>query len=524
GGEIKDADTVLITGSNTTESHPIIGLEVKKAVQNGADVIVVDPREIDIAKEDAKLYLRQNSGSDVAWIMGMINVIIEEGLWDEEFVEKRTENFEEMREAAQEFTPDRVEELTGINQDELREAARLYANADRATILFAMGITQHSHGTDNVLAIANLAMVTGNVGKESTGVNPLRGQNNVQGACDLGALPNVYSGYQNVNVEENQKKFEDLWGVDLDPEPGLTVVEMIREAEKGDVKGMYIMGENPMVSDPDLGHVEKGLENLDFLVVQDIFMTETAEYADVVLPAASFLETSGTFTNTERRVQRFDRALEPKGNSKPDWQIISQISTRMGYPMEYGSADEVTDEIADVTPIYTGITTDRIDNKEGLQWPCITGDCTGTKYLHKGEFSRGLGKFHALHYREPAELPDGDYPFTLTTGRMYYHFHTRSMTGRSKGLDDLVPEAYMEINPADAEALEVETGDLVEVSSRRGRIEIKARISDRVPSETVFIPFHFAEAAANRLTNSVLDPIAKIPELKVSAVNLEKVD
>ncbi|MFP3952877.1 MAG: formate dehydrogenase subunit alpha [Candidatus Acetothermia bacterium] len=523
-GEIKDADTVLITGSNTTESHPIIGLEVKKAVQNGADLIVVDPREIDIAKEDAKLYLRQNSGSDVAWIMGMINVIIEEGLWDEEFVEKRTENFEEMREAAQEFTPDRVEELTGINQDELREAARLYANADRATILFAMGITQHSHGTDNVLAIANLAMVTGNVGKESTGVNPLRGQNNVQGACDLGALPNVYSGYQNVNVEENQKKFEELWGVDLDPEPGLTVVEMIREAERGDVKGMYIMGENPMVSDPDLGHVEKGLENLDFLVVQDIFMTETAEYADVVLPAASFLETSGTFTNTERRVQRFDRALEPKGNSKPDWQIISQISTRMGYPMEYGSVDEVTDEIADVTPIYTGITADRIDNKEGLQWPCITGDCTGTKYLHKGEFSRGLGKFHALHYREPAELPDGDYPFTLTTGRMYYHFHTRSMTGRSKGLDDLVPEAYMEINPADAEVLEVETGDLVEVSSRRGRIEIKARISDRVPSETVFIPFHFAEAAANRLTNSVLDPIAKIPELKVSAVNLEKVD
>lgn len=520
--EIKNADTILVTGSNTTESHPIIGLEAVKAVKNGANLIVVDPREIDLVKENECLHLRQNSGTDVAWMMGMINIILEEDLWDRDFVESRTENFEEMKKSALDYPPERVEEITGIEEGKLRKAARLYANADRASILFAMGITQHSHGTDNVLAAANLAMVTGNVGKESTGVNPLRGQNNVQGACDLGALPNVYSGYQNVDVKENRKKFEKLWGKELSPDPGLTVVEMVNEAGKGNVRGMYIMGENPMVSDPDLGHVEDCLNNLDFLVVQDIFLTETAELADVILPASSFLETSGSFTNTERRVQKFDQAIDPIGDSRPDWQIISELSTKMGYPMNYNSAEEITDEIAEVTPIYTGITAERIDNKQGLQWPCVTGDCTGTKFLHEGEFSRGLGKFHALSYRAPMETPDDDYPFTLTTGRTYYHFHTRSMTGRSYGLNEMVPEPYVEINPADAESMEVDSGDKLEVTSRRGQITIKAKVTDRVPSETVFIPFHFAEAAANKLTNSVLDPVAKIPELKVAAVKVKK--
>src|SRR6056297_1683580 len=353
----------------------------------------------------------------------------------------------------------RDEEITGIKKEKLRKAARIYANADRASILFAMGITQHSHGTDNVLAAANLAMITGNVGKESTGVNPLRGQNNVQGACDLGALTNVYSGYQNVGVKENQKKFEKLWEKQPSPDPGLTVVEIVNEAGKGNVKGMYIMGENPMVSDPDLGHVEDCLNNLNFLVVQDIFMTETAELADVVLPASSFLETTGSFTNTERRVQKFDQAIDPVGDSKPDWQIISELSTKMGYPLNYSSAEQITDEIAEVTPIYTGITAERIDDKQGLQWPCVTGDCTGTKFLHEGEFSRGLGKFHALSYRAPMETPDDDYPFTLTTGRTYYHFHTRSMAGRSYGLNEMVPEPYVEINPADAESMDIDSGD-----------------------------------------------------------------
>ncbi len=524
-GEIRHADTILVTGSNTTESHPVIGLEVKKAVKNGANLIVADPREIELVQEgDADIHLRQNSGTDVAWLMGMINIILEEDLWDEKFVEERTENFEAMKEAAAEFPPEKVEEITGIPEEKLREAAHMYGEAEKATILFAMGITQHSHGTDNVLSVANLAMVTGNVGKESTGVNPLRGQNNVQGACDLGALPNVYPGYQNVDVAENQEKFEEAWGVDQSPEPGLTVVEMMNAAGEGDVRGMYIMGENPMVSDPDIGHVEEALEELDFLAVQDIFLTETAEYADVVLPAASFLESEGTFTNSERRIQKLNQAIEPKGNTRTDWEIISELSTRMGYPMNYDSAMEITDEITEVTPIYGGITSERVKDKEGLQWPCRDEDDPGTKFLHEGEFSRGKGKFHAISYREPAETPDEDYPMILTTGRMYYHFHTRSMTGRSRGLDELVPEAYVEVNPADADSLAVEEGDEVKVSSRRGEIEIKTKITDRVPEGTVFIPFHFAEAAANRLTNSVLDPIAKIPELKVAAVDVEKVE
>ncbi|MFW6071455.1 MAG: formate dehydrogenase subunit alpha [Candidatus Bipolaricaulota bacterium] len=522
-GEIRGADTILVTGSNTTESHPVIGLEVKKAVEEGANLIVADPREIELVQEgDADIHLRQNSGTDVAWLMGMINIILEEGLADEDFIEERTENFEAMKEAAQEFPPEKVEEIAGIPEQKLREAARMYGEAEKASILFAMGITQHSHGTDNVLSVANLAMVTGNVGRESTGVNPLRGQNNVQGACDLGALPNVYPGYQNVDVDENQEKFEEAWGVDQSPEPGLTVVEMMNAAEEGDVRGMYIMGENPMVSDPDIGHVEDALEKLDFLAVQDIFLTETAEYADVVLPAASFAETEGSFTNSERRIQKLNRALEPKGNTKPDWEIISELSTRMGYPMDYNSAMEITDEITEVTPIYGGITSDRIKDKQGLQWPCRDEDDPGTKFLHEGEFSRGKGKFHAISYREPAEVPDEEYPMTLTTGRMYYHFHTRSMTGRSKGLDELVPEAYVEMNPADAESLEVEEGEKVKISSRRGEIEINTKVTDRVPEGTIFVPFHFAEAAANRLTNSVLDPIAKIPELKVAAVKIEK--
>ena len=522
-GEIRNADTVLVTGSNTTECHPVIGLEVKEAVKNGANLIVVDPRRIELVQEgDAVLHLRQNSGTDVAWLMGMINIIIEEGLMDEGFIEKRTENFAAMKEAASEFPPEKVEEIAGIDKERLREAALMYGEADKGTILFAMGITQHSHGTDNVLAVANLAMVTGNLGRESTGVNPLRGQNNVQGACDLGALPNVYPGYQNVDVKENREKFEELWGTKLPPEPGLTVVEMMNAAGEGGVKGMYIMGENPMVSDPDIGHLEESLENLDFLVVQDIFLTETAQYADVVLPAASFMETEGSFTNSERRIQKFEKALEPKGNTKTDWDIISELSTRLGNPMDYRSARELTDEIAEVTPIYGGITAERIEDKQGLQWPCRDEEDPGTKFLHEGEFSRGLGKFHAISYRPPAETPDENYPMTLTTGRMYYHFHTRSMTGRSKGLHEMVPEAYVEMNPKDADSFEVEEGEKVKVSSRRGEIEVKTKVTTRVPEGTVFIPFHFAEAAANRLTNPVLDPIAKIPELKVAAVKVEK--
>ena len=520
--EVSGADAILVTGSNTTESHPIIGLEVKKAIKRGAKLIVVEPRSIPLAKM-ADAHLRQRSGTDVAWIMGMINVIIEEGLHDINFVEERTEGFEEMKEAASWYTLERVEEISGIPGEELVRAARLFASANRGSILYAMGITQHSHGTDNVMALANLAMLTGNVGRESTGVNPLRGQNNVQGACDLGALPNVFPGYQAVDDPAIRERFEETWGAELSPSPGLTVVEMMNRAHDGALKGMYIMGENPMVSDPDINHVEEALERLELLVVQDIFLTETAKLADVVLPATSFVEKEGTFTNTERRIQRLSQVIDPIGDSRPDWWIISEISSRMGYPMSYVDAWEITDEIATVTPIYGGITSDRLD-KRGLQWPCPTEDHPGTRYLHQGEFKRGKGKFHPIEYRAPMEEPDEEYPLILTTGRLPSHFHTRSMTGRSKGLEALVPRAFVEIHPDDAGSLGIKDGKKVRVISRRGEIVVRASITEKVPRGTVFIPFHFGEAAANRLTNAALDPISKIPEFKVCAVRIERPD
>ncbi len=520
--EIRDADTILVTGSNTTEAHPVIGLEVQQAVENGANLIVVDPRDIELA-DVADIHLRQPSGTDVAWINGVINIIHEEGWWDEAFVEDRTEGFEEMIEAAADYPPERVEELTGIDPADLREAAELYATADRGSILYAMGITQHTSGTDNVLALANLAMVTGNVGRESTGVNPLRGQNNVQGACDLGALPDVYPGYQSVADPEIRASFESHWQADLPDSPGLTVVEMMDAASEGSIRGMYVMGENPMVSDPHLRHVEEGLENLEFLVVQDLFVSETAELADVVLPAASFAEKSGTFTNTERRIQSLTKAIEPIGNARPDWEILQDLSTALGFPMAYDDVEEITAEIATVTPIYGGITPDRIDN-QGLQWPCTDADDPGTEYLHADEFACGKGQFNPVRYTDPNEIPDDEYPFRLTTGRMLYHHHTRTMTGRARPLDEHVPEAYVELNPQDGEDLEIEDGEMVHIASRRGEIHIQAKVTDMVPQGTVFIPFHFAEAAANRLTNPALDPAAKIPELKVCAVSVEPLE
>ncbi len=382
-----------------------------------------------------------------------------------------------------------------------------------------MGVTQHTTGTDNVLSTANLAMLTGHVGKESCGVNPLRGQNNVQGACDLGALPNVFPGYQSIADKSIREKFSERWKCKIPSNPGLTVVEIFNEAHIGKIKAMYIMGENPMVSDPDITHVKEALEKLEFLVVQDIFPTETTEFADVILPAVSFAEKDGTFTNTERRIQRVRKAIEPVGKSKPDWEIICLLSRKMGYKMTYSSPEEIMDEIAALTPIYGGINYKRID-KNGLQWPCRSLDDPGTKYLHSGKFSRGKGLFTPVEFRWPAEMPDRKYPFILTTGRMYYHYHTRSMTKRSKGLQEMCPEGYVEINAGDAKKLKISEGEKIEIASRRGKIQIKAMISERVPQGIVFIPFHFAEAAANLLTNPALDPVAKIPELKVAACRI----
>jgi formate dehydrogenase alpha subunit len=528
--EFEETDCFLITGSNTTEAHPLIATRVMRAQKRGATVIVVDPRDIQIAKL-ANLHLQQRPGTDVAWLNGMIHVIIEEGLYDQAFVEERTEGFEELRAMVAEYTPDRVQRITGIPAADLVAAARLYATAERAAILYAMGITQHTTGVDNVVSCANLAMLTGNIGKPGTGVNPLRGQNNVQGACDLGGLPNVYSGYQAVTSEAVQTKFREAWGHAGPTRVGLTVTEMMDAAHHGDLRALFVLGENPMVSDPDLNHVQAALEQCEFLVVQDIFMTETAQLADVILPGTTFVEKDGTFTGTDRRIQLIRQAVEPLGDSRPDWQIIADLGQRLNGQApeapysgwEYHTPGDVMDELAVLTPIYGGANYQRLEEMGFLQWPVPTADHPGTPYLHKGRFSRGLGHFSAIEFKEPAEAPDEEYPLTLTTGRIMFHYHTGSMTRRSEKLDQEVPEGYVEISPEDADRLGLGKSEPVRVISRRGEIQTKAWITRRVPPGTVFIPFHFAEAAANVLTNPALDPIAKIPEYKVAAVRIEKV-
>jgi formate dehydrogenase alpha subunit len=528
--EFEETDCFLITGSNTTEAHPLIATRVMRAQEHGAKVIVVDPRDIQIAKI-ADLHLQQRPGTDVAWLNGMMHIIIEEELYDAEFVSERTEGFEELKAAVADYTPDRVESITGIPAGDLRTAARYYAQAEHSAILYAMGITQHTTGVDNVLSCANLAMLTGNVGKPGTGVNPLRGQNNVQGACDLGGLPNVYSGYQAVTVPAVQEKFQEAWGGAGPQRVGLTVTEMLDAAHHGTLRALYVLGENPMVSDPDLNHVREALEQCEFLVVQDIFPTETAMLADVVLPGTTFVEKDGTFTGTDRRVQRIRQAVEPLGESRADWAIICDVAQRVNGRQndapyggwEYGSPAEVTDEIAALTPIYGGVSYQRLEANGYLQWPVPDGDHPGTPYLHKGKFSRGLGHFSAVEFKEPAEAPDEEYPLTLTTGRIMFHYHTGSMTRRSEKLNQEVPAGYVEISPEDADRLGLAKSERVRVVSRRGEIETNAWITRRVPPGVVFIPFHFAESAANVLTNPALDPVAKIPEYKVAAVRVEKV-
>jgi formate dehydrogenase alpha subunit len=521
-GDIEDADVILVTGSNTTENHPVLSRHVKRAVSyRGAKLILVDPRRIKLATFAHK-WLRQNLGSDVAWINGMMHVIIAEDLYDKTFVEKRTEGFEELKKIVSNYTPDYVESITGIPAEELAAAARLYATAKAASTLYCMGITQHSHGTDNVKSLANLAMLCGHMGKSGTGVNPLRGQNNVQGACDMGGLPNVYTGYQPVSDLAVAKKMEEAWGVkDLPTKPGLTVTQMFPKAHAGELKAFYIIGENPMVSDPDLNHAAACLKHLDFLVVQDIFLTETAQLADVVLPSRCFAEKNGTFSNTERRVQLVRKAVEAPGECKDDWQILCEIATRMGTPMAYAGSREICEEIARVTPSYAGITYDRIA-VEGLHWPCPTPEHPGTPILHREQFTRGRGMFHAIDYTPPAELTDDEYPMYLTTGRVLYHYHTGTMTMKSAGLNERVPECFVEISPKDAALYDLTDGAEVEIASRRGKITAKIQVSPKAVNGTVFIPFHFAQAAANRLTNAVLDPVSKIPEYKVCAVKLSQ--
>ncbi len=519
--EMKNSACIFIIGSNTSEAHPVIALNIKEAVvRNGARLIVADPRQIDIARF-SELYIAQKPGTDVALINAIMNVIINEKLLDTNFVKERTEGFEELAEAVKDFTPEKAEKITTVPAEKIRQAARIYASASTSSIVYSMGITQHTTGTDNVLSLANLSMLTGNVGKESTGVNPLRGQNNVQGACDLGALPNVYPGYQSVEDSKIQAKFETAWSKKLSPTKGLTVVEIMHAVETGDIKAIYVMGENPALSDPNLNRTRKALEMVDFLVVQDIFLSETAEYADVVLPSACFAEKNGTFTNTERRVQRIRTAVPPPGQAESDWKIICDLSTKLGYKMSYDSAGQIMDEIATVTPIYGGMSFERIDSV-GLQWPCLDKDHPGTKYLHKGKFTRGKGKFHTVPFKPPAESPDKKFPFVLTTGRQLYQFHTGTMTRKSAAINQVSPTGYVEIHIEDAGKLGISDGDTVEVSSIRGKVSTLAKVTKNIEKGWLFMPFHFHEGPANMLTIDALDPLAKIPEYKACAATVKK--
>ncbi len=517
--EAHKSDVILITGSNTTRCHPVFGNMIEQAVRkHGVKLIVLDPRQIDMA-EIADIHLRQRSGSDVAWLMGIQHVIVREGWHDKRYVEERCEGWEEYRESLENFTPDVVEAISGIPGKELCRAAEMFALSGVGAIYYSMGITQHTHGVDNVKAVANLAMLTGNVGLEGGGVNPLRGQSNVQGACDMGALPNVFSGYQKVDDAPVRQKFADKWGADLPDMPGKAVTTMVNDCGES-IKALYIMGENPMITDPNLNHVEKQLAKLDFLVAQDIFLTETAEIADVVLPAAATVEKTGTYTNTERRVQLSRKALEPPGSARQDCEIIAGMAERFGCKDFPRTPEALFKEIRELTPSYGGMSYRRLE-KEGLRWPCPDDEHPGTPILHAGRFVRGKGKLSALQYAAPAEEPDEEYPLYLSTGRMLEHFHAGSMTRRSRVLSGIVGENEVELNRKDARRAGVKDGEMIRVKSRRGEITARAKIGDIASEGMVYIPFHFVEAAANRLTNDALDPVALIPEYKVCAVCIE---
>lgn len=520
--DMEESKCFLITGTNTTENHPVISTFIKRAVtQKGAKLILADPRNIELAKF-ATVHLRQRPGTDIAWLNGMMNVIISEGLANESFIAERTENFDALKDTVKKYTPEYVEKITGIPAEDLKTAARLYATSGASAIVYAMGITQHITGTDNVKSCANLAMLTGNIGRPGTGVNPLRGQNNVQGACDVACLPGNLPAYKKVAEDAERKPFEDAWGVKLPNKPGLTIPLVIEGASKGTIKALYVMGENPMMSDPDIQHVEHALKNLELLIVQDIFLTETGKLAHVVLPSAAWAEKDGTFTNTERRVQRIRKAVDAPGEAKDDWDIITAIANKMGANWNYASAKAVFEEVAKVTASYAGITYDRIDWK-GIQWPCPNPEHPGTAILHSAAFTRGKGLFTVCEYLPPAEQTDAEYPFALTTGRILYQYHTATMSRRSKGLNSRTPEPFVEINAEDARNLGIRNGDKIEIASRRGTIEVMADVSYKVDKGVVFIPFHYSEAAVNRLTIAAMDPVANIPQYKVCAVKMRKV-
>jgi len=530
------AETFFVIGSNTTEQHPVFGTMLRQAVRfRGAKLIVADPRRIDLC-DFATLHLRHNLGTDIALLNGLMYIILDKGREAKDFIAERTENFDEFKATIMEYPPTRVSEITGVPVNQLYEAAELMAASKPMAVIWAMGITQHISGVRNVMTLANLQMLLGNMGVPGGGVNPLRGQNNVQGACDMGGLPNVYPAYQPVTSEEAQKKFREAWGRTSNTKVGLTATEIIPGVLEGKTHALYILGEDPVMSDPDTHHVRECLEKLDFLVLQEIFRSETAAYADVLLPGVSFAEKTGTFTNTERRVQMVRKAIEPLGDAKPDWWITVEIAKRilaetpgllpLNGPFagwDYADTSAILDEVNALTPSYGGITHARLEAGERLQWPCPTQEHKGTPVLHVGKFARGLAKFIPIDHVPPAEEPSDDYPMVMSTGRVLYHWHGGQMTRRSKGLMQVYGEALIEVNPEDGARLGLNGQTKVRVTSRRGSIEAQAWVTDRVPPGMVYANFHFPEASANELTQAALDPVAKIPEYKVTAVKVELV-
>lgn len=519
--DVRQARAVLVIGSNMTEQHPIAALPIKELVRDGVPLMVVDPRRTELARM-ATIHLQLRPGTDIPLLNGMAHAILEEGLWDREFVERRTEGFEAWAMSLWPYSPEAAAESAGVPTDDLRRAARIYATAKPAALLYTMGITQHVVGHNNVLAVANLALLAGNLGRPGAGVNPLRGQNNVQGSCDMGGLPNVLPGYQPVADPKVRARFERAWGAPLPERPGLTLTEMVDAAGRGELRALYVIGENAVLSEPDQRHTIECLGALDLLVVQECFLSETAELAHVVLPAASFAEKDGTFTNTERRIQRVRRAVAPPGEARADWEILCDLATRLGYPMAYGSPAAIMEEIASLAPSYGGVRFERLD-PAGLQWPCPDLDHPGTPILHTGAFPRpgGKARFHPVAHMPPDELPNEEFPLVLTTGRNLYHYHTGTMTRRSEGLNRIRPGPEVEVATSDAARLGLGDGDRVRVISRRGEIVARAAVGDTVPPGIVFTTFHFAEAPGNRLTNRATDPVARIPEYKVAAVRLE---
>ena len=522
--ELAGTDLLLVAGSNTTEAHPVISLRMKRAVRNGAKLIVIDPRKIELTKW-ATRHLQINIGTDIPLFNAFAHVMIKEGLYDREYVEKRTEGFQELAKHVEFYTPEYASEICGVSANEIIDTAREYAEASgKAAICYTLGITEHSCGSHNVQSIANLGMLGGNFGKLNAGVNPLRGQNNVQGASDSGALPTDLPGYQKIERPGVREKFEAAWGSELPKRRGITKITAMNQMLRGRVRGVYIMGENTVISDPNTNHAQAALEATDFIVVQDIFMTDTAKLADVVLPAASFAESDGTFANSERRVQRVRPAIKPVGESRTDVDILLDVMKRFGVSQNLNTSSDVWDEMRRLAPILTGISYERLDNEGGIQWPCPSEDHPGTQYLHKDEMDSGIpGYFAPVDHIPPAEKTDSEYPIILTTGRRRSTYHTGTQTGRASGFGLLVPSEMAEINPDDADQLELSDGEIVTIASRRGSVEVPIKITDKSPHGTIFMSFAFPELTqTNRLTSDAYDFITETPEFKACAVRIDK--